>query len=97
MPDDDDGDEHGWELLLPFNVVTSAGGPYDDDSFVAGFVVGTIDVELKTGTFPDEGRYVYPALLPQLDLLAMNYKLILLREPHDEHWMRVRFERAPAE
>ncbi len=37
-----DDDENTWELMFPFTVCASAGGPYDDAGFVAGFTVGKI-------------------------------------------------------
>ena len=32
-----------YELVMPFVVVTSAGGPYDDESYVAGFEASRVD------------------------------------------------------
>lgn len=39
-------EEEGYSLLYPFTVVTSKGGPYDDDAFTAGFACGLLDKAL---------------------------------------------------
>lgn len=90
MSDDDPTDEEHPppELVMPFVVCTSQGGPYDDDSFVAGCEFATIDFALRTirplGVRCYE-RYVHPGLIPQLDLLAMHLHWSLVTEPWDEH------------
>lgn len=39
----DQPEQEGYDLLYPFTVVTSKGGPYDDDAFTAGFACGALD------------------------------------------------------
>lgn len=101
MTDIDPPEEpEGFGLLIPFVCVTSKGGPFDDLAFVAGVQYGEISAELKDGTFPDDGKMVYSAIVQQLDLLAMHLKLVMFADAWDEHpeeWTKVRFERAPAE
>ena len=68
-------DEEEWALVVPFVVCTSQGGPYDDDSFVAGFQAGQIDQALAVLSVSGGDRYhttVRTALMPLLELIAMN-------------------------
>lgn len=65
-------DEHGWELVMPFVVVRSEGGPYDDASFVAGWDAAVIDCFLVADR-PAECTFdVREPLVPQVDLIAMK-------------------------
>lgn len=63
--------------MLPFVVCRSRGGPYDDESFVAGFQCGEIDRALSVAYLvrAQQVRFptVYARLLPQLDLVAMRH------------------------
>ena len=89
-----------YDLVMPFVVTKSAGGPYDDEAFVAGWEASFIDVTLgavKTvaGSFE---RWVRPGLLPMCDLIAMKHQYKVTSEPWDEHpeaYVRARFEPAP--
>lgn len=36
-----------YDLVMPFVTVTSAGGPHDDDAYVAGFEMGALDACLR--------------------------------------------------
>lgn len=99
MSDEQDQPENeGLELVVPFTVCQSAGGPYDDTSFVAGFQAGTIDQALKTGaaTSAESVKFpmVYVDLLKQLDLIGMNRGYPLMRfTSTDEYpdWAEVTF------
>lgn len=77
MPDREDQPEgEGMELVLPFVLVASVGGPYDDDAFAAGWQCGDIDRTLAQ--VPDTvDRLHWPvfrtALHRQVDLIAMRY------------------------
>ncbi len=87
--------EYGLEL--PFVACESAGGPYDDAAFVAGFECGFVESMLHVvsragGSFE---RWVNPALMPQLDLIAMKHGYKTTSEPWDEHpdeYVKVNFE-----
>jgi len=76
----DQPEPEGMSLVVPFIACTSHGGPFDDDAFVAGFQCGEIDKALATlavtaGSLSTRisARWAVPtALLPQLELLAMN-------------------------
>lgn len=87
--------ENTYGLVMPFIVVTSHGGPYDDVSFVAGCRYAAVAAALAEKPASYES-YEYPALLPQLDLLAMHEGYVMETEPWDEHpedWTLVRFTR----
>lgn len=90
-------DQPSYELVLPFIVCRSKGGPYEDIAFVAGFQVGEIDRTLAT-TEQSEVRieFVYTALIPQLELIAMNRGYpIVEHHPADDApgWSQVTFRR----
>lgn len=95
-----EGDE-SWSLVMPLIAVRSNGGEYDDASFVAGSYLASISHALKS--LPQFGittyeYYVGPALVPQLDLLAMHLGYRLETEPWDEHpdeWVLARFTHVP--
>lgn len=63
-------------LVMPFVICQSEGGPYEDEAFVAGFTCGTLDAELRAlaqlAATP-AARWVRPAHLPQVDLIAMHH------------------------
>ena len=68
-------EDEGRELVMPFVVVSSRGGPFDDQAFVAGYECGVIDMALNV-LVPIGGtvsRWVHPELLPQIDLIAMKH------------------------
>lgn len=77
-------DAAGFDLVMPFVVVKSAGGPYDDAAFVAGCRLGDIDRQMQQGEAVIE-QYVDPESLPQYDLMAMNYGYSMESEPWDDH------------
>jgi len=67
--------DEGLDLVMPFLVCQSNGGPYDDNSFVAGVRFGAIDAELAAagGMHAVTPDFPFPTpLVPQLDLLAMS-------------------------
>lgn len=98
MTVDDQGsrDHHG-NIVMPWVVTTSTGGPYDDRSFAAGFQAGAIISDINR--FAAERRWpsisgtVYTAVIPQLDQIAMAYGVVCRSEPcpgHDD-WSHVIF------
>lgn len=65
----------GMALVVPFVVCRSVGGPYDDDSFVAGFQAGEIDKALQVAAAAGASTATWTvrtALVSQLELLAIN-------------------------
>jgi hypothetical protein len=89
------GGEYG--LVMPFVVCQSHGGPYEDGAFVAGYECGWLDMALgvvaKVGGTVE--RWVRPASLPQLDLIAMHYGYTLVVTNQDDlnqpEWQHVIF------
>jgi hypothetical protein len=73
-------DEPGYQMVMPFVVCQSQGGPYEDRSFVAGVQAGSLDHSLSTGPSPT-AVYLHPDLVPQADLLAMRHGYSLTTEP----------------
>ncbi|GAA0738629.1 hypothetical protein Drose_04340 [Dactylosporangium roseum] len=81
----DQPEDEGYDLLYPFICVTSKGGPYDDDTFVAGVSVGMIDQALATARSCGADRYrttVRTNLLKQLELVGMarGFPVVLTEE-----------------
>lgn len=90
--------EPGYELVMPFVVVTSKGGPYDDDAYVAGYEMGLLDAQLKAG--PDRHTVtVRTDNAAQADLLAMRYGYTCQAEPSEEwpEWTYATFTRTTQE
>jgi len=85
-------------LLMPFVVCQSQGGPYEDEAFVAGFTCAFIEALMTHPLGSTIQRPVPPALLPQLDLIAMRHGWTMSSEPWDEapdEWAFAEFERSP--
>lgn len=93
---DQPADDDAMELVMPFLVVASHGGPYDDDAFAAGWQAGEIDRTLRTAAaiaatvveFP----IVHAGLVPQLDLIGMKHGYKVTAEPTADGWVAVTFE-----
>jgi hypothetical protein len=73
----DQPESKAMELVMPFVVVASKGGPYDDESFAAGWQAGQIEGALATAVHLGATRLHFPifrtALLKQVDLIAMRH------------------------
>ncbi|MBF9135304.1 hypothetical protein I0C86_41375 [Plantactinospora sp. S1510] len=97
--DQPESDRH--ECVLPFIVCRSANGPYEDDSFTAGFSCGAIDAELAAlaavGGVQSRTYSVLPEVLPQLDLIGMRHRYPIMEavvpEEHPD-WAFVTFRRS---
>ena len=84
-------------LAVPFVVCTSAGGPFDDDAFVAGFQCGDIDRALKVAAANDSDGATFTVrseLVRQLELHAMyrGFPSVEVTEL-DEEWSKIEFRR----
>jgi len=86
-------DETDYELQLPFISVKSKGGPHDDESFVAGFEMGTLDVILGTPYLQSHVMTIHTVNLNQADLIAMHYDFKMEIEDEDGEWTTVTFGR----
>jgi hypothetical protein len=64
-----------YELVMPFVVVVSTGGPYDDEAYCAGVELGRLDRDLSTMcTWVNQFEVLIRlANVPQVDLLAMQH------------------------
>jgi hypothetical protein len=89
-----EGEESEYELVLPFVICKSRGGPYDDDAFVSGWRLGQISAALEPQGTSWAGL-VQEAELPQLDLMAMrrDCRLEVLSNDLDGGWVRVSLTR----
>lgn len=84
------------ELVMPFVLAQSQGGPYDDKAFSAGMMCGQLWTELRAlspfGATP-RPRYIVPEHLKQMDLIAMHYGYTIRPGEIDEAsgWQRIDF------
>lgn len=93
MSDDDD---HGFSLVMPFVICATQGGPFDDDAFAAGCQCGVIDTEASTiGTGRKKTWTVPTTIVPQLDLIAMRYGCLMVKQENEEfpEWVDIEFRR----
>lgn len=83
-----------YQPVMPFVACITNGGSYDDAAFVAGYECGHLDAVLGAtkGVAVVLHRWVTPALIPQLDLIAMKHeqRLVVGEESEDGEWRRVR-------
>lgn len=84
-------DEEEYSLVMPFVVVTSVGGPYDDDAYVAGYEMGTLKYALDVA--PEQfTETIRTANVPQADLLAMQARWTMhVEDTGVEGWSYVTF------
>jgi len=64
-----------FEMMMPFVVVESKGGPYDDAAYVAGCELGRLHAQLdvaKSIGLPLPEVVLHVENVPQADLLAMH-------------------------
>lgn len=73
----DDESTEAMSLVVPFTVCKSQGGPYEDQSFTAGFQAGSmftmLEVTKLLGGANTMPRVAYQQLVPLLDLIAMRF------------------------
>lgn len=92
-----DPEDVEYELVMPFVVVTSKGGPYDDEAFTAGWQLGGLDEYLsKPSRYLPMNITVPAPCVPQVDLIAMrNGCRALLGDLDDSGtWRTMRIEQA---
>lgn len=86
----DQPEDDGLNLVVPFVVCQSAGGPYDDEAFCAGFQAGEVDRALDMGAAARAETVRFPmarvALLKQFELLAMNRGYPVMKADVSEEW-----------
>lgn len=86
-------EDGGYDLLMPFVVVTSKGGPFDDDAYVAGYEMGELDVMLAAQP-PFHEATILAANLAQADLIAMRHGYVRTVETFEEwpEWAHCYFD-----
>lgn len=94
----DQPEPDGFALVMPFVVCRSAGGPYEDLPFAAGWQAGQIDQALRTAATVPAATVHFPIvhapLLTQLELIGMRHGYPRMTcEPtgHDQQWTAVTF------
>lgn len=89
-----------YELAMPFVVVRSTGGVFDDDAYCAGYEMGIIDAHLSTlaPICDTADAEIRTENKPQCDLVAMRHNMVAEFTDHEceEHagWTHVRFTRS---
>lgn len=85
-----------YELVMPFVLVASEGGPFEDAAFVSGWRMGDLDAKLATAKAHDLDLGTQTCLRvehPQIDLLAMRHGFTVRMDPADDDWAFYEFER----
>jgi hypothetical protein len=77
--------DHEYGLVMPFVVVTSVGGPYDDDAYVAGYEAGMADAQLAHGPRVVD-LVVRSDNAPQIDLIGMRHGYTVHTTIVDSGW-----------
>lgn len=96
MPDEDE--EVSYDLVMPFVVCASQGGPFDDAAFTAGYEMGRLDGLLTRTDIQRWTETIRTPNVPQAELLAMKHGLQMESRPdpvYGEEWSHVRFTRDP--
>lgn len=90
-----DGEEHEYSLVMPFLPVTSKGGPYDDQAYVAGFEVGQLYQKLLIECPKVWIQTVHTTNVAQVDLIAMRcgYLMTYKEERMDATWTQISLNR----
>lgn len=83
--------EPGYGLVMPFLPVTSKGGRYDDDAYVAGFEMGRLDALLAARVFARHEATVHTANQEQADLIAMRHGYRMELVTGGDGWVEVEF------
>lgn len=69
-------DDPGYELVMPFVATESHGGPFDDQSFVAGYAAAQLDQVLRLAAAAQVSSLtatIRVELAGQLDLIGMRW------------------------
>jgi hypothetical protein len=80
-------------LVMPFVVVASRGGRWDDEAYCAGYEMGTLNAALAQRparllmTLQDGNQ-------DQADLVAMRHGYRCTVAGHDDQWVHMQFVRA---
>jgi hypothetical protein len=91
----DEPDEF-YELEMPFVVVRSTGGVFDDDSYCAGYEMGCIDAHLATlaPICDTADATIRTDNIKQADLIAMRHNLAVEFSEGENGWTHAHFTRS---
>lgn len=84
------------EKVLPFVATTALGGPFDTESWVAGWNAGLLNAALAAGP-PEHLSAVDPGNEPQADLIAMRHGYRTEVQGRVDGWVRILFARVEEE
>lgn len=97
-PQDLPDDGPTYELVYPFILAESNGGPYPDGAFTAGFELGILEQRLRTLTAVEGDRTVITIRtdhIRQAELIAMHHGFPgITTEHHDDGWSTIVLTRA---
>lgn len=100
MSDEEQTEGEGYGLVMPFVLVESKGGRFEDEAFTAGWALGALDYRLsvdKHNSAVPGSHYQRVEYQPQADLIAMRHGFTLTVTPlaaPREWWGRYDYERA---
>lgn len=79
---------------MPFVACQSNGGPYEDDSFTAGYECGRLDTLFQFQIPRRYQCYIKTANVLQIDLIAMKYGYLMASEATEmDEWTIANFIR----
>lgn len=94
-------DEAEYGLVMPFVVVASKDGPFEDNAYCAGWECGKLDADLailRALGAPTCSRMMRTLNIPQVDLIAMQHGFDIVPAEGDdfnlaEEWAHIVFYR----
>lgn len=86
-------EEQGYGLVMPFVTVTSKGGPHEDQAYVAGWEMGSLDARLEYERPSVLEMPIQLANVAQADLLAMKHGYGYEITEYDDQWSLLKLTR----
>lgn len=77
-------EEYSYGMLMPFITVKSVGGQHDDESYVAGWEMGALDIQLSMLNAANATFQIHTENGKQADLIAMKHGFTSTITPYDE-------------
>lgn len=92
------GEEPRYSMVMPFLAVTSKGGPYDDEAYVAGYEMGLLDARLAEARPDLLETTIHTTNVAQADLIAMQHGYQCTAQPSVDlpEWTHVTLRPAAA-
>ncbi len=91
--------EQEYELVMPFVTVVSKDGPHEDNSYAAGWAMGSLYAEVQQASLIGATFYrdVAEENVPQAELIAMRYGYLTDTAPSEvEGWVLMGFAQGAA-